>query len=424
MNANRRVWRGAMTAARYSAILLGVSFDKMIYREKIYSALESCASEFALYDAEMRAQVASYQAALEAVSRLSREEVAAKLPPDADVGALPTEEFFAAQSFVLPFNISFADREAARHWAYEKLLNVTTFAADGSQILPSKDFSIPVAAVQVGWFENPHTADGEYVKDAAFEVIPPDRLLVRTGGDIEASEQVVHRRRYAMEVQAICHYLTAAAARGFAPERPPVVFFDSSLINSFAALLPEEQRDFYVREILALLKLSKATGIPVIGYVDRDLARDLVNMLQRLLPELSESPKLQDAPLLAERMRWGDRTPLFRCARQGILASYGDEWRRELAFCYLKTSADAPPARLDVPMWVAERGLLDWVVDIARGEVIIGNGYPYVIEAADQTAVISHQERETFYALFQEYAAQAGLDLRRARKAISKAQRR
>ena len=36
-----------------------------------------------------------------------------------------------------------------------------TFAADGSQLLPGRELSLPVAAVQVAWFENPHTREGD-----------------------------------------------------------------------------------------------------------------------------------------------------------------------------------------------------------------------------------------------------------------------
>jgi hypothetical protein len=71
-----------------------------------------------------------------------------------------------------------------------------------------------------------------------------------------------------------------------------------------------------------------------------------------------------------------------------------------------------------------EQGLADYVLDAVRGEVIVGNGYPYVIEAADQTAVISTQDREVFYAAFQEFAQRKGFELKIARKAISKAHRR
>ncbi|HEY7543315.1 MAG TPA: DNA double-strand break repair nuclease NurA, partial [Blastocatellia bacterium] len=128
--------------------------------------------------------------------------------------------------------------------------------------------------------------------------------------------------------------------------------------------------------------------------------------------------------LLADRMKWGDRTKLFCCARRGILDSYEEEWKRGVGFVYLKTTGDHPPSRIDLPMWVYERGLLDYVIDTVRGEVIVGNGYPYAIESADQTAVISQRDREMFYAIFQEFAEREGLDLRIARKAASKARRR
>ncbi|HKS43139.1 MAG TPA: DNA double-strand break repair nuclease NurA [Blastocatellia bacterium] len=164
--------------------------------------------------------------------------------------------------------------------------------------------------------------------------------------------------------------------------------------------------------------------MPVIGYVDTSFARDLINMMQAVFSDLSDAQKVHDALLLAPRMKWGDRTALFRCARRGILDSYGDEWRRNVAFLYLKTSSDGPPSRLDVPMWVYERGLLDYVVDTARGEVIVGNGYPYAIEAADQTAVLDARDREMFYAIFQEFAERERLNLSLARKAVSKAHRR
>jgi hypothetical protein len=397
----------------------------MIYREKILTALENCAGEFALYDREVREQVASYNQALIEIARMSAEVLIAKLAESKTAtGAIPTEDFYQAQSFVIPFEQEFTNREAAREWAYRVLLNRTTFAADGSQIMPTKDFSIPVAAVQVGWFENPHTTEGAYIKDATFEVLSPDIVMVRTGGDIEASFQAVQQRRYTMEIEAIKNFMTTTAQKGIDQKKPPIVFFDNLLVISFADILPEKQRDAYVAEIVSLLNKSKETGIPVIGYIDTSMARDLVNMIQIINPDLNESPKLQDAALLINQMKWGDRTPLFRCARQGILEDYGEAWRRDIGFCYLRTTADAPPSRIDVPMWVYERGLLDDVMDIIRGEIIVGNGYPYVIEAADQTAVVSTQDREAFYAIFQDFAERNGFKLSRARKAISKSQRR
>ncbi len=395
----------------------------MIYREKIIAALNTRRAEFLDFESGMREQFTLYREALDRLASLSGQELIERLKTSDSPGALPTEEFDPARSLVLEFDRVWSNHEQAREWAYETLLGRTTFAADGSQILPTKDFSVPVAAVQVAWFENTHTTDGAYVKDAAFEILTPAEVMVRTGGATEVSEQIVHRRRYGMELGAIRNYMLSRSARGFEESRPPVVFLDSLLVISFAELLPDEQRQSYVSEIIALLATSKKTGIPVVGYIDASFARDLINMLQTAF-DLPDAERLYDAGLISPIMKWGDRSPLFRCARRGILDSYGDEWCRQIGFLYLKTARDLPPSRLDVPMWVYERGLLDYVVDTVRGEVVVGNGYPYAIEAADATAVITTRDREMFYAVFQEFAERERLNLRIARKAISKAQRR
>lgn len=395
----------------------------MIYRDKILTALESCRADFADFQSDLRVELADYTDALDNLCAMGSDELAARLAEKESPGAFPTEEFAASSSLIIRFDHEWQNREQARAWGFDVLLGRTTFAADGSQIISSKDFSIPVAAVQVGWFENPHTPNGHYIKDAAFELLGPSEIMVRTGGATEVSEQVVHLRRYSLEVGTIKNFMRGVLARGIDPLKPPVVFFDSLLVISFAELLPDEQRARYVAEIVSLLETSKKTGIPVIGYIDTSFARDFVNMLQTAF-DLPDAQKIHDAALLGSLMKWGDRTALFRCARRGILDSYGEEWQRGVAFFYLKTSSDGPPSRVDVPLWIYERGLLDYVVDIVRAEIIVGNGYPYAIEAADQTAVISSRDREMFYAMFQEFAERERLNLTIARKAISKAHRR
>jgi hypothetical protein len=63
---------------------------------------------------------------------------------------------------------------------------------------------------------------------------------------------------------------------------------------------------------------------------------------------------------------------------------------------------------------------VDWV----RGEIVIGSGYPYVIETADQTAVLQNTDRQSFFRILQDWADQAELRLRFSRKMVSKHQRR
>ena len=80
-------------------------------------------------------------------------------------GAEPTPELDQAQQLRLPFaqRWRFA-RRCARLGAWQFLADRPVAAVDGSQIMPSKEMSPPVAAVQVGWYINYHAAGGRYEK--------------------------------------------------------------------------------------------------------------------------------------------------------------------------------------------------------------------------------------------------------------------
>jgi hypothetical protein len=146
--------------------------------------------------------------------------------------------------------------------------------------------------------------------------------------------------------------------------------------------------------------------------------------------KLNDAQKIHDAWLVDSRLKWGERTPMFICARggadrkqQGILEKF-EEYRRGVGFVYLKTGRDAPPARLEIPLWVLERGLLGQVIDLVIAEVVVGNGYPYVIQSADAAAVISSSDRDAFHAIFQRFAREQQIDLRISQKTASKSRRR
>ncbi len=85
---------------------------------------------------------------------------------------------------------------------------------------------------------------------------------------------------------------------------------------------------------------------------------------------------------------------------------------------------EGPPVRLEIPTWIYDAGLYEQVIDWVRCEVIVGGGYPYVIETADQTAVLKADDRQMFYRLLQEWADEENLNLRLSRKMVSKARRR
>ncbi len=401
----------------------------MILRERILEQLAAKKTSLLAFDDEFQHEAEAYADALRQLSQLSLTELEAKLNTHESSGALPTPEFAAAPQLHMDFAPQFNHHADARAWASEILLGHTTVAADGSQILPNNELSIPVAAVQVAWFSNAHTRAGSYVKDLAFEILPPEDLLIELRGERQFSEQAVSFHRFRLEVETLCAQMRALAADAAQMEKLPLFFFDSSIVISFAEQLHEELGRKYINAVLELLRCSEQTRVPLVGYVDSSHARDLAKLLSVCF-NLREAERVHDAQLLSARLNWGARSPFFICARgssrgnqQSVLDGFA-EYRRGVGFVYLKTNASAPPARLEIPRWVYEQGLLDEVVDLVRAEVIVGNGYPYALETADAAAVLSGRDREAFYVIFQRFAEEQGIKLRVSPKAASKARRR
>jgi hypothetical protein len=401
----------------------------MIQRDKILQQLQSKRDQFVAFEDSFQDEAGRYLDALDRMSILPGSELTRRLAPVETPGALPTAEFDAAAGLSVEFPHKWKNHQEAREWAFDALLDHPTFAVDGSQIRPDDDFSIPVAAVQVAWFENRHTVDGRYVKDARFEVLTPEDLTVEFGDDRVISELQVNLRRFELEIESLCASMKKLSAAGGDAAKLAVAFFDSSLVISFADRLQGEAQERHVRAMLELLRSSEKTGVPVVGYVDGSRARDLVHMVGSLF-KLNDAEKIHDAWLVASRLTWGARTPMFVCARggadrkqQGILEKF-EEYRRGVGFVYLKTSATAPPARLEIPLWVLERGLLDQVISLVIAEVVVGNGYPYVIQSADAAAVINSRDRDAFYAIFQRFAREQEIGLRISQKTDSKSRRR
>ncbi len=422
----------------------------MLYAQKLRAELERKREHFTSYSQRFGGQRQTYQTALAGLRRRYPDAASLRAAQPSNTaagmasdGAHPTREYDRWHGLsldappALPFGRDFANHEDARAWA-ECLRGTTTIAVDGSQLMPWRDASIPVALVQAGIFENPHQPPAPYVKDITVEVLTPEDLLsvepdlldARSGEALGYSERLVHLRRFELEVDTLIARMRHHAERNWharsSDDVPPIVaLYDGSLIVSFALKMPSPYRDRYARAAHTLLRASEEWRIPLVGYIDTSYARDVLTMLRGLYgEELPEPRGLHDALLWQGQLRWGDRTPAFISARDD-LQQMGYEGRStQVAFAYLQTAQDRPPARLEFPRWVLDSGLLDRVVDVVRGEVIAGNGYPYAIEAADAVAVISQENRAQFYALFQEFAKDAGIPLNFSRKALSKSRRR
>jgi hypothetical protein len=289
--------------------------------------------------------------------------------------------------------------------------------------------------VQVASFENPHTGDGmSYRKEARFEIVTPGELLDGAGG-AGSPEAVVSFRRFQLETRTLRDFLKSRRGWRERGERTPVAFFDGTLLISYTHPRTKIQ-GAYVGAVLEMVRLSRETQVPLVGYIDRSYARDLVNLLEtlkgagerrmpsvydaqllRATPEAEETP-----PLLA---MWGDRTIFCYCLREGLTEDFrGDDGEPLVGFVYLQTTLESAPARLDIPAWVYEAGLLEDVLDAVRGECVVGNGYPYALETADGAAVVTGRDRAEFLRIMQDFAEREDFGFHVSRKAVSKTRRR
>jgi len=388
----------------------------MFYARKAIAALESKRHLFAEAEQSRQEDLRGLSDVLEILAGLSRSEVELSLQRLPRPGALPTADHDRYRRLVLPFGVTWASHRQARRWALRVLRNVPTFVVDGSQIPPTHDISIPVAVVQVGCFENPHQGSAPYTKDVDVEVLTPAELAA----DYEEGGLFPHWRvnwqRFKMEIERLVSYMGSHA--GVVP--PPLCFFDGSLVVSFAQHMGAEHQRLYTDAVAGLLNASEQTRVPVVAYVDASYANDLVAMLSHL-GGLHLTSRISDASLLRPRMKWGDRTQVYICARDDAVL---DRYYERVCFVYLKTTADNPPARVEFPRWIYEADEQERVLDLVRAECIVGTGYPYPLETADAVAVLTMPDRERFYRILQEFTEREGLPLRFPRKAVSKGRRR
>jgi len=183
----------------------------------------------------------------------------------------------------------------------------------------------------------------------------------------------------------------------------------------------------YIRAVRQLLACSEQYQVPLVGFVDSSLSKDLVTLLEVLHHQPNALRQTDGSLIRAAALlpNWGDRTPFFINARDDRLTRSGQGvFYAEVAFTYIQLATGRPPARLEIPHWMVEMGKADDAVDLVRAECVVGMGYPYAIETADALAVISQQDRQRFYALFEQFAQRTGLPLTQARKALSKQIRR
>jgi len=312
---------------------------------------------------------------------------------------------------VIRFGRTFKGKLSASTWAEAALKKRLVAAVDGSQLASSSLHGLPLGFVSCGWYVNYHEGLAFEKESALKLVLPgpgaghvPDSYVnfERTYGELEKVRKLIKTMNSRSALDHESHTQTEEKPG------PPLVFFDGSLIFSFAEHLGEREKKRYRQILTDIFTDSKEHGVAVVGFVDNSLARDFTATLASFKEEHQgeEPPGSQDIgfhvvpdSVFFGRFldSWGDRSPIFSSLRKGLLGSNSEdagEENSQILFCYLRTSGNSAPARIEFPGWIFDAGLADDMISMVLAQTVAGKGYPLALKKAHELAVISSKDRD------------------------------
>ncbi len=301
----------------------------------------------------------------------------------------------------------------------------TALATDGSQIPLDRHAVAPCYLLNVGEIVLHYgTSERSRLTTQATLHFRDDEIYTGdtgTGGHVVSDKDIANRRMLAESTA-----LAALIAENH--ERHAVALVDDPLILVFA---DQRESDKEQKEIIgqfcAMLQAGQAARTPVIGYVSRPGARDVVGALRQTLCEddcthdarsaCAELARLTDAQVFAHLLlNAGDRSPLFGSGARS-LELYPEDQR--IAFFYLNTGHEI--ARIEVPQWVADDcALLDQVHVLAYDQAGKGQGYPVALSEAHERAVVRGPDRDAFMRLVESAFVRENVPALQTRKALAK----
>jgi hypothetical protein len=406
------------------------------YPETVLEGLRAHTAEIRAFAEDDAEAVAKYRDALrDALEEHSTGPLRSELGPDRYPGALPTREWDTHDSPVVHFEASaeWDNHEAVNNYAKEVLEGVTTIAADGSEIGPTDEFTVPLGLVQVAWTANHHHEEGDYNQGVETRILGPNAVTQpaeKEDGLRYVDGQAPGHERYHDEAETVVECIER-----FADYDPsPVVIYDGPLVPTFANTYDPEVRDDYYRQTMSrVLAASEHHEVPVVGYSAGSSRTNVAKMLRRTYRErLGGEPFVADSRILeAFTENWGDRSQLFVHRQDGTIDAMetnyrGDayEFATDVLFGYLDVPDTDAMDYVEFPGWILRENLEDYVFDVVRAETGIGRGYPEIVQQADTNAVLDIGAKRRFLAIVQNFAEEEDLPIEWNAKNLSKERRR
>lgn len=406
------------------------------YPEVVLDDLRNHATEIREFADDEERTVERYQEALrDALEEYDADPLRHELGPDRYPGALPTKEWDQNDSPVIEFDESAAwdNHEAVNEYAKDVLEGVTTIAADGSELGPTDEFTVPLGLVQIAWNANHHHDKGEYEEGLNTRTLGPKAVTQESDeedGIRYTDGRAPGHERYRDEGKTVIDCIEKFAEL----DPPPVVIYDGPLVPTFAnTYSPAVRDDYYRRTMSQVLAASEHHEVPVIGYSAGSSRTNIAKLLRRTYRDrLGDEPFVADSRILEGfTEHWGDRSQVFIHRQDGTIDAmearyHGEEYEfaTDVLFGYLDVPDGAPMDYLEFPGWVLREGLIEYVFDVVRAETGVGRGYPEIVQQADVNAVLDADAKRRFLALVQNFAEEEDLPIEWNAKNLSKERRR
>jgi GNAT superfamily N-acetyltransferase len=290
-------------------------------------------------------------------------------------------------------------------------------AVDGSHIdvdrhTSARCYLINIGSVVLRYGQKPeailHSEPKLYASEQDLTIVDP-----LGSGAQPVERDLLGIKRAVAECQALVELCEELPA-----DMPALALLDGSLI--LWGLGGQTYPDYVRRELLengflqALDRLKESSQnkkLALASYISFPRSTDVVNALRVALcpydpPDcdrncprsMSSSQKaceevsgVQDSALFSRILEPGERSATFISRSSVVQKHYGDH---EVRFFYLRGNEEI--ARVEFPLWVEERGLVDMLQALVIDQCHRGQGYPVALSEAHEQAVVTGADREQF----------------------------
>src|SRR5512137_1951168 len=276
---------------------------------------------------------------------------------------------------------------------------VTLIAADGSQIVPDRHAAVLFGLINVGAIviSTDAVEPPQVLTDSQLSF---DEEVVNWTDGLVALQRDLAERRKLLDI-----------SKGYAP---PLVTLTDGPLQLWEARESNEVLGYEkaLDEYLSVLSQLQERGAITAGYVDKPSSNLLVRLLEVAATPENEFANLHERhPLHVVSDLWlfdqlllpGERSAVFALQARSKAVYEGS---LALHFFYLNVGQAGHPksARIEIPAWVAQNkaqiDLLHTVL-LEQSAILGARPYPYILQRAHESAVVTLQEKQQIEQLLQ-----------------------